>query len=132
MKIHKAKLIQPSDKLMVRVWDSEKPNNERDKYIAEPHHAGYSRHDWNVKVWLQSYKDFEVHPDYVERFENIAWALQIPIALNENQFNSDLKQGIDLDPDLIDFEELIDAEKEIKEGVFWNPITYAILKDKPV
>lgn len=107
MKIHKAILIKPADKYMVRVWDSPEPIQSSDA----------------IRKWNDSYKEYEVHPDYVDRFETYLYS---------EYLLPDLIKGEDLDPDLIHFEELIDAEKEIKEGVFWNPITYAILNDKPV
>lgn len=123
MKIHKAILIKPADNLMVRVWDSEKPNNERDKYIAEPHHAGYSRHDWNVKVWLQSYKEYEVHPDYVNKMCLMAMKkLECDLPLNKH-----LKQGINLDPDLIEIKDTLTTDTN---GT--RMVNYAILKYKPV
>ena len=98
MKIHKAILIQPSDEYMVRVWDSQEPKEGL-------------KNGYRYNAWLQSYKEYEVHPNYVNKICLIVMKkLKCDLPLSKH-----LVDGVDLTPDLI----------EIKDG-------YAILKDKQV
>lgn len=102
--IHKAKLIRLADKYMVRVWDSEQP--KLNDY--SPTSSGKEFYDHDMRNWNKSYKEYEVHPDYVDRFK-------------------ELKQGIDLAPDLI---EVVPFYHHTSIGS--KTSCYAILKDKPV
>lgn len=123
MKIYKAVLIQPEDKQKVRVWDSPEPK-------WSDYSNGFDRNDLEylhfskLAEWKKAYKEYDIHPDYVERF------------LDE-VFNNSLKQGIDLNPELIEIRSfrngiitpIKDHNDKIVGGSF-NAIEYAILKDK--
>lgn len=93
MTIHKAILIQPADKLLVRVWDSPEP-------LSEEYENGkfFSFKDI-YNEWLKSYKEHEVHPAYVTEFMKLFDPYYRYV---EDEDLNWIEQGIEIDPSLID------------------------------
>lgn len=131
MKIHKAILIKPADKFMVRVWDRlfpDKENYSLDIYGLEKYLSDYDK-------WELSYKDFEVHPDYFHKiFDYVYDTFFMPVKY-EISIQDFLCNGVELDPDLIDFCcGMPDVNGECCRGLCVPKCgsVYAILKNKPV
>jgi len=112
--ITKAILIKPADKWMVRVWESVEPTTA----------TIFGRINFNN--WLNKYKEYEVHPDYTERFEQEAMK-KISFNYSFVNLNYDLiNKGIDLNPELIGFKTIV-IDWDIMEGDIEK--TYAVLKE---
>lgn len=107
--ITKAILIKPADKLLVRVWENKSPHRLNTNIDTELHYESA------LRVWNNSYKEYEVHPDYVDKMKRSvydAWKESAACSFKE------------LNPELIDFK-----EEEVPK---WSGIfkIYAILNEQ--
>lgn len=91
MTIYKSILIQPTDKLLVRVWDTKEPHRLESRFDTELHYQAA------LDNWLKSYKEYEVHPAYVAEFMK----LFDKYYRYEDDINY-IEKGIEIDPSLID------------------------------
>lgn len=113
MKITKAILIKPADKWMVRVWESVEPTTA----------TIFGRINFNN--WLNKYKEYEVHPDYVDKMKRSVYD-----AWKEN--GASFFKGVDIKHELIDIVDNCKQPDSCSKSLSRKCICgnkYAILKD---
>lgn len=121
MKITRAILIKHSGKLCVRVWNGEEPTHK-----PQIHHPDYENYKNAWEAYSNSYKEYEVHPDWIGKFMLHALNVIPSIDILDEEEESKLAKGIDLPLELIGFK-FKEEEMPKWSGIFK---TYAILKER--